>query len=374
MALDTTWAADAFEKIKEKIYVTCERIGDNIPYIPKDGSYLNHPVGLYWWTNGFWSGILWQMYNATGEELYKKTAEAVEEKFDKLLEDFVGLHHDVGFQWLHTAVANYRLTENNKSRARGLHAATLLAGRFNPVGRYIRAWNGDLTGYTIIDTMMNIPLLYWASKELNDPRFEYIAKAHADKTIEVTVRPDGSCNHICDLDPFTGDFKHNPGGQGFESGSSWSRGNAWALYGFALSYRHTNEARYLDTAKKIAHYFISNLAVNDWLPLVDFRAPKEPVKYDATAAMIAACGLLEIARNVPEHEKALYENAAMRTLKACDNAFFNWDKTIDGIVYNGSSKYHTTENDADANTAIIYGDYFMIEAVLRILGKDFLIW
>jgi unsaturated chondroitin disaccharide hydrolase len=282
------------------------------------------------------------------------------------------LHHDVGFMWLHTAVANYRLTGSNDSRRRGLHAANLLAGRYNPAGKFIRAWNRDCTGWIIIDCLMNVPLLYWASKETGDPRFAMIAKIHAGTAIEKLVRPDGSCNHIAVLSPETGECLETPAGQGYASGSSWSRGQSWAVYGFALSFCHSGDQKYLDTAKKIAHYCISNFALNDWLPPVDFRAPASPVKYDSTAAMITACGLLEIAAHTAENERGLYADAAVKLLRAGEKAFADWDIERDGIIGKGTGSYHGGADDTEV--PIIYGDYFFVEAILRLLEKDFLIW
>jgi unsaturated chondroitin disaccharide hydrolase len=255
---------------------------------------------------------------------------------------------------------------------RGLHAANLLAGRFNPSAKFIRAWNMDRTGWMIVDCMMNIPILYWAGAELDDPRFAQIAQLHADTCQTNIVRPDGSCNHIAVLDPNTGELLETPGGQGYESGSSWSRGQAWGIYGFALSYLHSKKAEYLDTAKRIAHYFISNLALSGWLPLVDFRSPAEPVKYDSTAGMIACCGLLEIAGHVSGMEKPLYTNAALNILRACDGKFSNWNPEEDAVMGWGTEAYHGKETGL--HKPIIYGDYFFTEAVLRLNGKDFLIW
>ncbi|MDR3248051.1 MAG: glycoside hydrolase family 88 protein [Treponema sp.] len=371
---DRTWVEETFEKLRNKLGAECSRLENIIPYIPKDGHYhdLDTSEGIYWWTNGFWPGMLWQMYHATGDELYRQRAEDVEKRFDEALEGYEGLHHDVGFMWLHTATANYRLTKNKDSRRRALHAANLLAGRYNPAGKFIRAWNDDRTGWIIIDTMMNLPLLYWASKETGDPRFSYIAQAHADTAMNIIVRPDGSCNHIAVLSPETGECLETPGGQGFASGSSWSRGQSWAVYGFALSFYHTGEQKYLDTAKKVAHYVIANLARHDWLPLVDFRAPPVPAAYDSTAAMISACGLLEIASLVGEYEKPLYVNAALKLLRASEKAFADWDAGRDGIIGKGTAAYNSGPDDTEV--PIIYGDYFFTEAVLRLLGKDFLIW
>ena len=150
-----------------------------------------------------------------------------------------------------------------------------------------------------------------------------IAVSHAKTAQQYIVRPDGSCNHIAAFDQETGEFLNSPGGQGFGVGSSWSRGQSWAVYGFALSYRHTGDKAFLDTAKQCAHYCIANMAVSDWLPVVDYRAPAEPVKYDSTAAMITVCGLLEIASHVDENEARFYTEAAYRILRACDEKFAN---------------------------------------------------
>lgn len=369
-----TWLDDTWKKIEVKMEAECKRIEDKIPYIPTNGKYEEDKAetDIYWWTNGFWPGMLWQMYHATGLELYKTNAESVENKLDIALEGYEGLHHDVGFMWLHSAVANCRLTGNAKSKVRGLHAANILAGRYNPRGKFIRAWNDNCTGWIIVDCMMNIPLLYWASEMTDDPRFSFIARDHADTVLKQIVRADGSCNHIAVLDPENGDLLELPGGQGYEPGSSWSRGQAWALYGFALSYHHTKDENYLNTAKKAAHYFIANVSANGYVPLVDFRAPREPVKVDTTAGMIAACGLLEIANSVNEFEKPIYLNAAINILKAADKNFCNWNIDEDSIVANGTAAYFG--GSRDSAVPIIYGDYFFIEAILRLKDSDFLIW
>ncbi len=379
---DLEWLDGVYEKLLIKMEKECARVGANIPYTPQNGRYqdLGMPGGLYFWTNGFWPGILWQMYGATGQEAYRKAAEGVEERLDETLHGFEGLHHDVGFMFLPSSVINYRETKNPDSRRRSLHAANLLAGRFNPVGKYIRAWNesfqgsgADISGWMIIDCLMNIPLLYWASRETGDPRFTHIAVSHAKTAQRYIAREDGSCNHIVIFDSQSGEFVDNPGGQGYEKGSAWSRGQSWAVYGFALSYRHTGDESFLNTAKQCAHYCISNLAVSDWLPLVDYRAPEEPVKYDSTAGMITACGLLELAEHVGELEKNLYIKAAIRILKACDAKFSNWDPEVDSIVDGGTFFYHDPSGE-NTEVPIIYGDYYFIEAILRLKDKALFLW
>lgn len=201
----------------------------------------------------------------------------------------------------------------------------------------------------------------------------HIAVNHAKTAQQYIVRPDGSCNHVVSMDPNTGEFVDNPGGQGYGRGSSWSRGQSWAVYGFALSYRHTGDESFLNTAKQCAHYCIANLAVNDWLPLVDFRAPEEPVKYDSDAAIIIVCGLLEIVEHVGEYEKRFYTEAAYRILRACDEKFCNWDPEVDSIVDGGTTFYHDPSGRT-SDMPIIYGDYYFIEAVLRLKGKSLFAW
>lgn len=371
---DSRWVQETYQKLEQKIEKECERLGDKIPYISEDGRYQKDmgEVHIAWWTNGFWSGLLWQLYHATGKEIYREKAERVEERMERAMDEYEHLDHDLGFQWMHTAVAHYRLTGERKSFIKGQEAANLLAGRFNVLGNYIRAWNGDRPGWMIVDCLMNLSLLYWASEETKDPRFTAIAKLHADTVLEKIIRPDGSCNHIAVLNPMTGEVEELPAGQGYATGSSWSRGQAWAVYGLAISYAHTKEEKYLDAAKRAAHYFIANAAVNDFLPLCDFRAPKEPLFYDSTAGAIAACGLLEIAEHVPEYEKPLYEQSALKMLKAMEAKFCNWNEDEDGILGMGKVAYH--EESERQQVPIIYGDYFFTEAILRLAEKEFFIW
>lgn len=393
------WLDSVYDKLLVKMKAECERVGTNIPYtLGKDGKYhdiTETPWGkgpdgsthVGFWTNGFWPGMLWQMYHATGDEAYKKAAVGVEERLDTLLNNSEKVHHDVGFLFLQSSVANYRVTGDSEARRRGLLAASLLASRYNLDGRFIRAWpdgmanmaksfganSGDIRGWMIIDCMMNIPLLYWASEETGDPRFKKIAVNHAKTAQQYVVRPDGSCNHIVAFDPDTGEFLNSPGGQGYKQGSSWSRGQSWAVYGFALSYRHTGEQSFLDTAKKCAHYCIANMAVTDWLPLVDYRQPAEPLKYDSTAAMCTVCGLLEIADHVEENEARFFTEAAYRILRACDAKFANWDPEQDAITTGGTFFYHDPDG-TNTEVPIIYGDYYFIEAILRLKGKALFEW
>jgi unsaturated chondroitin disaccharide hydrolase len=393
------WLDAIYDKLLVKMKAECARIGTQIPYTTgEDGKYHDitetrwgkNPDGtthVGFWTNGFWPGMLWQMYEATGDEDYRKAAVGVEERLDVLLRSAETVDHDVGFLFLLSSVANYRKTGDKEGRRRGLLGASLLASRYNLDGKFIRAWpdymapmakqfgggSGDIRGWMIIDCMMNIPLLYWASEETGDPRFKKIAVNHAKTAQQYVVRPDGSCNHIVAFDPDSGQYLTNPGGQGYKQGSSWSRGQSWAVYGFALSYRHTGDESFLNTAKQCAHYCIANMAVCNWLPLVDYRQPAQPVKYDSTAAMCTACGLLEIAGHVDGNEARFYTEAACRVLRACDEKFADWDPKKDAIT-TGGTFFHHDPDGTNTEVPIIYGDYFFIEAILRLKGKALFTW
>ncbi len=368
------WAESVSEKIKKKVEVVAERSKNKIPYTTKGGIFDDMSgESICWWTNGFWGGLMWQMYQATGNEMYRQIAEENEKKLDQNLMKAQGLDHDNGFKWLPTAIANYRITGNKESRNRGLLAADNLAGRFNPVGRFIRAWNdngdGSRAGWAIIDCMMNLPLLYWAYEETKDPRYLQIATIHADTAEKYFVRQDGSVNHIVEFNPATGEFVRTYGGQGYGEGSSWTRGQAWAIYGFALSYLHTKNEAYLNTAKRVANYFIANTWVGGLIP-VDFRQPEDCTLEDSTAAAIAACGMLEIAKQVSQAEKHVYNNAAIQMLQALEQNRCNWSEDCDNILEKCTAAFHDEKHEF----SIIYGDYYFIEAIWKLTGQELFIW
>lgn len=369
---EARWAQETFALIEKKISAECDRIGSGMPYIPVNGRYRDMGAEhLTWWTNSFWAGILWQMYHATGEERYADSAVGLEERLDAALEDYRRLDHDLGFMWSHTAVAHYRLKKDERAKTRGLHAAAILASRFQPAGNYFRAWNTPGESVAIVDCLMNLPLLYWGSAESGNDNWKRLAMAHADTALAEILRPDGSSNHIVKFDMETGEVLEKPGGQGYGEGSSWTRGLSWAIYGMSLSFRYTGKQEYLDAAKRTAHYFIASAAVLNYDVPIDFRAPREPVYYDNTAAVCAACGLLELSEHVGEYEKELYVTGALRLLHRITERFCSWNPEEDGITTSGSARYHREE---DREVPIIYGDYFLVEAVLRLLDKDFLIW
>ncbi|MCR4904351.1 MAG: glycoside hydrolase family 88 protein [Butyrivibrio sp.] len=373
-----SWALEIEKKIINKMHPVILRNRNVIPYTTENGNFVDlSSKDINWWTNGFWGGILWQMFVLTGEDIYKEEAELVEKKLDKVLMDWNGLDHDNGFKWLPTAVAHYRIDRNEESLNRGLLAANNLAGRFNIKGNYIRAWNNwgdvDRRGMAIIDCMMNLPLLYWASDVTDDPRFKHIAMEHAQMAMKYFVREDGSVNHIIRFDPEDGKFIESIGGQGYGVGSSWTRGQSWGIYGFTLSYIHTGEKAFLNTAKKIADYYISNIPEDGLIP-VDFRQPKEPHLEDSTSAAIAACGFIELYKALSKSQEASenekYINSAYKLLKVLSEKRCIWDEKVDNILEKCTAAYHDEKHEF----SIIYGDYYFIEAVMKITGKELFIW
>ena len=385
IAENRAWAEETFKKIDTKLSAVTLRSRDKLAD-GVDENGVHKSVKAISWTSGFWGGLNAMMYEYTKKEDYLLTAKKSEELLDEALQQFELLYHDVGFMWHILSGALYRITGDEKSKQRNLYAAASLFSRFVLGGNFIRAWNNSsskgwaqrpVTNWSIIDCMMNLPILYWASDIIGDDRFKRIALAHADCTIDTHIRPDGSVAHCVEHDRETGEALMTFGGQGYMEGSSWSRGQAWALYGFTLSYLHTNEERYLNTAKLVANYFISNCC-DDWLPRIDFRAPSEPVYYDSTAACCAACGLLELARVLPENEGGMYAHAAIKMLRAIAEKFGDFDPANDAMITHGSVRYPTpglySEEKAGVHRYIVYADYYFTEAILKLLGSEFNPW
>ncbi|MHA6484772.1 glycoside hydrolase family 88 protein [Paenibacillus sp. strain BS8-2] len=354
-------------RITDKVEAMIGQIGSKSPHVAnEDGIYddMRHS----WWTSGFWPGLLWLMHDVTGKESFKDAAWNWDAQLELCFKELpIGLHHDVGFQFLPTAVFKYERTGDQEGLRIGLAAAQYLAGRFNVEGGFIRAWNVEqAVGWAIVDCMMNIPLLFWASRTTGDPRFKHIAIRHADTFLKHAIREDGSVCHILSFDAETGEFIEALGGQGLSSTSSWSRGNAWALYGLSIAYRCTGEERYLMAAKRVAHYFIASLP-DDHVPHWDFRVDNiEQEPRDTSAGAIAASGLLELADLVPAVEQRIYAAAAERILYALSENYANWDiPEREAILREGTG--HKPAN-VNVNVSLIYGDYYFAEAFAKLNG------
>ena len=364
--IDSTW-----KKLDKKLSITAERSRYKLPYTTINGVHDDKKESnITWWTNGFWGGLMWLMYIATKKDCYKQTALESEKILDKAFSRMQWLDHDVGFVWHILSGVNYRLNGDDDSKNRNLIAAMSLMSRYNVDGEFIRCWNynfdTDVSGWSIIDCMMNIPLLYWASDVVKDDRFKKVAMRHADMTLKDHVRSDGSVNHIVMHDTKSPKVLGVHKGQGYSETSCWSRGASWALYGFTISYIHTKEQRYLDTAKKVADHFIEETEKTGWLPRIDFCQPEEPMYYDSTAGAIASCGLIELAKILGEDK---YLTSAINILKSMEEKWCDWTDTEDSILQMGSGWYGKS-----MHMPIIYGDYFFTEAMLKLKGEEFLPW
>ena len=373
------WLNNALAKMEK----AAGRIKDNIPYQSYNGRYrfMNKVEGEdpLWsigyaletrervesWTNGFWGGILWLLYDKCGKDCYKEYAEGLERRLDPVLDGFVHVSHDAGFMWMHTSGANYKRTGSEASKLRLLKSASHLAGRFNPAGNFIRAQNPpERVGWTIIDCMMNLPLLYTASKLTEDPRFRNVAIAHANTMLRDTVRPDGSCYHIVAYNPNTGERIGEEAGQGYSKDSSWGRGTAWSIYGFTLSAVYTGDARYTDAAKRCADFFMSHLP-EDGVPRADLLAPlSDPDCFmDSSAASIAAAGMVLLGKFTGETK---YKDYALKLLESLQNTCVA-DETEEALLLHGNVGYHRKFSQ---DIPLIYGDFFYLEALCMLDGSE----
>lgn len=368
-AAERAWVDQLLKKMDEKSAYGLSQAQDlpGIPYSVKDGKWTNRHIS--WWTNGFWPAQMWLMYLETGKDIYREEAKRTEDMLDEALRDFEHLHHDVGFMWQISSGVQYALTGDEQSRKRLMFAAFMLASRFNLNG-FIRAWpQPERIGWSIIDTMMNLPMLHYASELTNDPRFSLMAARHAKFAQQNFIREDGSTHHIVAYNPETGEVVDHPRGQGYASGSSWSRGQGWAIYGFALAYMATGDASFLKTARGAADYFIEHMPA-DWIPPIDFKQPEE-VSKDSCAGAVAASGMLEIARLLPENEGKKYRDAAIRLMKAMEEKASDWTQASPAILHLCSSAYHEQN---DRHVAMNYADFYFIEAARKLRGGEGLVW
>ncbi|MGF7031488.1 unsaturated chondroitin disaccharide hydrolase [Paenibacillus mucilaginosus] len=362
---------ELWKRIEQKINFLMETVGDGIPdHADSTGGYRFRRSD--WWTSGFYPGILWIWYDLTKDERCKTAAWHRDAEMEPwLLHPEGEMNHDVGFQFLPTAVIKHTLTGDKEARRRGLAAANYLAGRFNPAGGFLRAWNlgpdgQPVAGWAIIDCLMNLPLLFWAGRQTGDPRYTQMAVRHADTFLQYGMRKDGSACHILSFDPVTGEFLESLGGQGFAPDSAWSRGTGWALYGFLLAYRNTGDPRYLEASRRAADFFLSHLP-EDGVPYWDFRLPSlqgEP--RDSSAAAIAASGLLDLAEAVQGTQRKTYQDAAGRILRSLTENYAVWDRPGFGPILTGATGNRPLGHHVDCS--LIFGDYYYVEALAKAGG------
>lgn len=316
------------------------------------------------WTSGFFPGALWSMYQASGNAAWQTKAQSWQAGLEgqKTRTDT----HDVGFIIFNSFGNGYRLTGNDAYRQVVLTAAGSLAQRFNPTVGCIRSWGSisDTGNFqVIIDNMMNLELLFWAAKHGGKAEWYDMAVSHALKTLANNVRPDGSTYQLVNYNPTNGAVKSKATNQGASTETTWSRGQAWAIYGFTVAYRETGDSRFLETARKAADYFIAHLPA-DKVPYWDFQAPAIPNEpRDSSAAAIAASGLIELSqRETDAQRQASYLQAAKEILTSLSSAAYLAEGTTNKAIL-----LHGTRNKPkDAyDTGLIYGDYYFVEALLR---------
>ncbi|MEU3852941.1 glycoside hydrolase family 88 protein [Streptomyces sp. NPDC029554] len=316
------------------------------------------------WVGGFWPGTLWMAWLHSGDDTFRTQALASARKLAPRQYD-TGTH-DLGFLFYPSWVTAWRLTGDESWRAGALRAADSLIQRYNPRGRFIRAWGalGDPgnAGRVIVDTMMNLDLLAFASSQTGDGKYLDIAVEHARTTQRVFPRADGSTPHVYDFDPATGAPIGPNTVQGYSPASCWSRGQAWGLYGFTTMYRRTGDRAFLATARKLADFAVGALTP-DHVPVWDYRAPQQPhdIK-DASAGAITACGLLDLAAATG---RPAYREVALRMLTALAETCLTRNSARAEAVVARCTRNRPAEDGVEIS--LPYADYYLLEGILRVL-------
>jgi len=323
------------------------------------------PMSEGHWASGFLPGCFWLMYEWTSDNVWKSWAERW--TAGVLKEQYRTKDHEAGFIIPSSVGHGYRLIGDTLYRTVLLQAAKTLVTRCNSNVGCIRSWD-NYHFPVIIDGMNALQLLWWASKNGGGSSFRDLAVSHSVKTMENNIRPDGSCYQIVDYDPATGVVLDRTNKQGYSKSSTWSRGQAWAIYGFTVAYRETRDERFSQTARSVADYFINNLPF-DYVPYWDFQAPNIPnEEKDVSAAAIAASGLLELSTIVFDNEaREKYWNAAQHILASlCSPSYLAAGTNSRGILLHGVGNRMNENRDAgEVDVSLIYADYFFIEAMLR---------
>ncbi len=369
------------EKIKnyvlDKVRNNLAEFGDNTPTSVYEGAYRFANIAD--WRLGFWGGILHYCYLFSDDKVFLEGYEGQRPKLlTRLYEMPETLDHDMGFVYLPTEYARYKLSGDEESLQAVRAAADALALRYQEKGRFIRAWDWDDGSdfaanndkRLIIDCMFNLPLLFEAYRLFGDERYYEIACAHANTCAETIVREDGTTFHTYLIDPVTGERLKGETRQGLADDSCWSRGQAWAMGGFAMAYRYTKDAKMLETAVKTADVFVDSLE-ETLLPAWDFALKGTGAVYDTSAAAIACCALLELCDYVEAEKRAVYRLWAERMFEALWNI-----GAKEGMLNSPAIITHSTgffSMDSEIDTGIIYGDYYFVKALAKFLGMEWFV-
>lgn len=365
-----TTLQQAVEQIRRNI----PRFGDQFPHNGDGMAYVltdnNH------WMTSFWTGQLWLACAITGDETFRREAERRLPSFEHRLINRIHETHDLGFVYTLSARAQWQLTANPAARQLGIDAADRLITRFHSKGEYIQAW-GEMNdpvegGRMIVDCLMNLPLLFWATHETGDPKYADVAARHARTTLRYLVRPGDHTYHTFFFNQETGEAIGGKTAQGYADDSLWSRGQAWGIYGFALAADWIGDCDMLDTACRLADRFWAELG-DDSVPLWDFRLPPgAPKKRDSSAGAIAACGMFKLATLVDDAArsstlKQRAETLTMRLTEAC----FETSPEAQGLLRDAT--YNANTNHA-VEQFMPFGDYFYLESLVTMSGKTLDFW
>ena len=321
------------------------------------------------WIQGFWSGMLWLAYEFTNEMKYKNVALSQVDDFYERIKNRLGVdHHDMGFLYIPSCVAAYKLTKNEKAKEAAIMAADHLCSRYHEKGRFIQAW-GDpkkKEDYRlIIDCLLNIPLLFWTAKITGEEKYKEIATAHLETSVNVLIREDGSTFHTFFFDPQTGEPKYGETHQGYAADSIWARGQAWGIYGLALAYKNTRNPEYITMFNKVTELFISHLP-KDNIPAWDLIFTDTETLKDTSSAAIAVCGILEMSRNCKVSDSFL--DAASNMMEALQNSCYTKDiSNSNGILKHA---VYAMPQNIGVDECNIWGDYYYMEALMRYNNPD----
>lgn len=316
------------------------------------------------WVGGFWPGTLWMAYLRSKDDVFRTLALDSARRLAPRRSDTTT--HDLGFLFYPSWVTAWRLTGDEYWSEGAVQAAGSLIQRYNPRGRFIRAWGAlddpQNAGRVIMDTMMNLDLLAFASGHTGDEKYLRVAVEHAETAQRYFPRPDGSTPHVFDFDPGTGAPIGPNTVQGYSPSSCWSRGQAWGIYGFTTMYRRSGDRAFLSTARRLADYATGALT-SDHVPVWDYRAPQQPhdVK-DASAGAVMACGLLDLAAATDRPE---YRNVALRILAALSETCLTRASTRAEAIVARCTRNRPAEDGIEIS--LPYGDYYLLEGILRVL-------
>lgn len=318
-----------------------------------------------WWCSGFYPGTLLYLYSQTKDIALKIEAEKKLKELTK--EQYNTTTHDLGFMMYCSFGNALKFDSRPEYKEILINSAKSLATRFNPKVGAIKSWDSKSSDYlVIIDNMMNLELLFWATKETGDSSYYKIAVTHANTTLKNHFRPDYSSYHVINYNANTGAVQQKRTAQGFADESAWARGQTWGLYGYTVMYRETKDSKYLQQAEHIADFLLKNKNLpSDKIPYWDFNAPNIPnALRDASAACIMASALVELSEYVKEEKAKEYLNISKTIIENLSNLDYKATKGENGGFILKHSVGHIPQK-TEVDVPLTYADYYFVEAMLR---------